>query len=91
MRTLDPFWMSQKQTFDKFVLFPTPFTPTNTMLYGSRCCVEGKGDESLDRIESKTSVDVLGVRIRVNDVDNACRTVALIATKAHQYVNPETR
>lgn len=32
MRTRKPFWMSQKHTFDKFVLLPTPFTPTKVML-----------------------------------------------------------
>ena len=32
IKTRRPFWISQKQTFDRFVLFPTPLTPTNVML-----------------------------------------------------------
>ena len=76
---MKPFWISQKQTLDKFVLFPTPLTPTNTMLYGKRCWVDGKGDDNFVRIESRRSVEVFGVRIRVREVDKACRTVALIA------------
>ena len=27
-----PFWINQKQTLDKFVLLPTPLTPTKVML-----------------------------------------------------------
>jgi hypothetical protein len=37
IKTRRPFWISQKQTFDRFVLFPTPLTPTNVILYGIRC------------------------------------------------------
>jgi hypothetical protein len=73
--------MSQKHTFDKLVLFPTPLTPTNVMLYGVRCCVEGRGDESFVLIESKRSVDVFGVRIRVSEVDSAKRTAAFVAVE----------
>jgi hypothetical protein len=32
INTFRSFWMSQKQTLDRLVLFPTPFTPTNVML-----------------------------------------------------------
>ena len=32
MRTRNPFWISQKQTFERFVLLPTPLTPTKVML-----------------------------------------------------------
>ena len=31
MRTRKPFWINQKQTFDRFVLLPTPFTPTKVI------------------------------------------------------------
>lgn len=61
------------------MLFPTPFTPTKTILYGNLCCVEGNGDDSFVLMERSTSVDVFGVNICVNDVDSACRTIALIA------------
>ena len=83
IKTRNPFWINQKQTFDKFVLFPTPLTPTNVILYGNRCCVEGRGDDNLVRIESNKSVDVLGVKIRVNEVDNACLTAALMASNIY--------
>jgi hypothetical protein len=73
--------MSQKQTLDRFVLFPTPLTPTNVMLYGIRCCVDASGDDSFVLIESSRSVDVFGVRIRVRDVESASRTAALVARK----------
>jgi hypothetical protein len=79
INTLNPFWINQKQTFDKLVLLPTPFTPTKVILYGSRCWLEGSGEDSLVLIDSKRSVDVLGVKIRVSEFDNASRTVALMA------------
>jgi hypothetical protein len=71
--------MSQKQTLDRFVLFPTPFTPTKVMLYGILCCVEGIGEESFVRIESKRSVEVFGVSIRVMDAARAERKAAFMA------------
>ena len=83
--TLKPFWINQKHTFDRLVLLPTPLTPTNTRLYGSRCWDDGRGEESLLRIESNRSVDVLGVNIRVSDKVRACRTVALIALGLCEY------
>lgn len=73
--------MSQKHTFDRLVLFPTPLTPTNVMLYGVRCCVEGRGDDNFVRIDRRRSVEVFGVRMRVKDVDNANRTAAFVAMK----------
>lgn len=79
MSTLRPFWMSQKQTFDRLVLFPTPLTPTNVMLYGRRCCVDGRGEESLVRMDSRRSVDVFGVRMRVSEFESAWRTAAFVA------------
>ena len=80
INTLNPFWISQKQTLDKLVLLPTPFTPTKVILYGSRCWVDGSGEDSLVLIDSKRSVDVFGVKIRVSEFDNANRTAALVAT-----------
>jgi len=80
MRTLNPFWMSQKQTLDKLVLLPTPLTPTKVMLYGTRFCVDVSGDDNLARIESNRSVDVLGVNMCVIELDRACRTAAVVAT-----------
>src|ERR1700722_13502696 len=71
--------MSQKQTFDRFVLFPTPFTPTKAIVYGSRCWVEGKGEVSFVLIDNSISVEVLGVRMRVREVESARRTAALVA------------
>lgn len=85
MRTRSPFWMSQKHTFERFVLFPTPFTPTNVMLYGRRCCDDGSGDDSFVRMDSRRSVDVFGVRIRVSAFDSARRTAAFVASEECQY------
>lgn len=79
MRTRKPFCMSQKQTFDRFVLFPTPFTPTKVILYGCRCWDAGSGLDSFVRIESRRSVEVFGVRIRVMEFPRACRTAELVA------------
>lgn len=70
--------MSQKHTFDRLVDFPTPFTPTNVILYGILCWFEVSGAESFVRIDKSRSVDVLGVKIRVNDVDSAARTALLM-------------
>lgn len=81
INTRNPFCINQKQTFERFVLLPTPFTPTNAMLYGIRCWVEARGDESFVRTESRRSVEVLGVRIRVMEVESAFRTAAVVATK----------
>ena len=75
--------MSQKQTLDRFVLFPTPFTPTNVMLYGCRCCDDGRGDDNLVRMESRRSVEVFGVRIRVRLTDRAWRTAAFVAVDGY--------
>ena len=80
IRTRRPFWMSQKHTLERLVLFPTPLTPTKVMLYGMRCCDEGNGDDSLVRIERSRSVEVLGVRIRVRLLESARRTAALVAS-----------
>lgn len=80
INTLRPFWMSQKQTFDRLVLLPTPFTPTKVMLYGNRCCEEGKGDDNFVLIDSRRSVDVLGVSMRVRELDSARRTAVLVAS-----------
>lgn len=63
MRTLKPFWISQKQTLDKLVLLPTPLTPTKVILYGIRRWVDVSGDDNFSRMESNMSVDVLGVNI----------------------------
>jgi hypothetical protein len=81
MRTLKPFWMSQKQTLDKLVLLPTPLTPTKVILYGIRRCVDVSGDDNFSRMESNMSVDVLGVNICVIELDRACRTAAFVAKK----------
>jgi hypothetical protein len=75
--------MSQKQTLDRLVLFPTPLTPTKVILYGIRCCVDVSGDDSFSRMESNRSVDVLGVNMFVIELDRACRTAAFVA-KANQ-------
>ena len=32
IKTLSPFCINQKQTFDRLVLFPTPLTPTKAMV-----------------------------------------------------------
>ena len=80
--------MSQKQTLDRFVLFPTPLTPTNVMLYGILCWVEGNGEESFVRIESKRSVEVLGVRIRVIEAARAERKAAFVAVLDYQFRQP---
>lgn len=71
--------MSQKHTFERLVLFPTPLTPTNVMLYGIRCWEDGSGEDSFVRMDNKRSVEVLGVRIWVILLDNAVRTAALVA------------
>ena len=71
--------MSQKHTLDRLVLFPTPFTPTKTMLYGMRCWEEVRGDVSFVRMDNNRSVEVLGVRILVNELDKAVRTALLVA------------
>ena len=70
------------------MLFPTPLTPTNVMLYGILCWVEGNGEESFVRIESKRSVEVLGVRIRVIDAARAERKAAFVAVVYHQSNQP---
>lgn len=83
--------MSQKQTLDKFVLFPTPLTPTNVILYGILCWVEGNGEESFVRMESKRSVEVLGVRMRVIDAARAERKAAFVAKLYHQFHQPRRK
>ncbi|SRR6266851_5718403 len=72
--------MSQKQTLDKLVLFPTPLTPTKVILYGIRCCVDVSGDDNFSRMESNRSVEVFGVNMFVIELDRACRTAAFVAT-----------
>ena len=81
MSTRNPFWMSQKQTLDRFVLFPTPLTPTKVMLYGRRCCEVATGVDNLVRIDSRRSVDVFGVSIRVMELASACRTADVVAER----------
>jgi hypothetical protein len=41
--------------------------------------VEGRGEESLVRMDNKRSVDVLGVRMRVSDAERAPRTAVVVA------------
>lgn len=72
--------MSQKHTLDKLVLLPTPLTPTNVIEYGIRCCVDVRGEDSLVRMDNSRSVEVLGVKILVMDVESAIRTALLVAT-----------
>ena len=79
MSTRKPFWISQKQTLERFVLLPTPFTPTNVMLYGWRCCEAATGADSFVRIDKRRSVDVFGVRIRVMELASAWRTAEVVA------------
>lgn len=83
MRTLKPFWMSQKQTLDRLVLLPTPLTPTKVILYGVRCWVDVSGDDNFSRMESNMSVEDLGVNMCVIELDRACRTAALVAMKGY--------
>lgn len=71
--------MSQKHTFERLVLFPTPLTPTKVILYGIRCCDDGSGEESLVRIDRSKSVEVFGVRMRVRELESARRTAAFVA------------
>lgn len=81
--------MSQKHTLERFVLFPTPLTPTKVMLYGRRCCVDGRGDESFVRIDSRRSVEVFGVKMRVSEFESAWRTAVFVAVAhAGQYTTP---
>ena len=49
------------------------------MLYGIRCWEEGRGEVSFVRMDNNRSVEVLGVRILVNDVDSAVRTALFVA------------
>lgn len=79
IRTRRLFWINQKQTLDKLVLFPTPFTPTKVMAYGTLCCEEGRGEDNLVRIDNNKSVDVFGVRILVKEAESAVRTALLVA------------
>lgn len=97
IKTLSPFWISQKQTLDRLVDFPTPFTPTKVMLYGSLCWEEGRGDDSLVRMERRRSVEVLGVSIRVKLLESARRTAAFVAETregqptGHEWVPDEDK
>lgn len=79
MSTPRSFWISQKQTLDRLVLLPTPFTPTNVIVYGIRCCEDATGGVDFILIASNRSVDVLGVRILVREADSAVRTALLVA------------
>ena len=79
MRTRRPFWISQKQTLERFVLLPTPLTPTKVMLYGERFWEAITGADNFVRIDKRRSVDVFGVSIRVMEFANACRTAELVA------------
>ena len=63
--------MSQKQTLERLVLLPTPFTPTKVMLYGCRCWEAATGVDSLVRMDNNRSVEVLGVRMRVIEFASA--------------------
>lgn len=84
IKTRNPFWINQKQTLDRLVLFPTPLTPTNVMLYGVLCWCEASGEDNLFRMDSRRSVDVFGVSILVSDVESPTRTALLIATRTEQ-------
>ena len=80
IRTRNPFWISQKQTLERFVDLPTPFTPTKVILYGMRLAedVDAVAEESLLRIERRRSVDDFGVKMRVRVVERAACTSDLI-------------
>jgi len=93
IKTRSPFWINQKQTLERFVLFPTPLTPTNVMLKGMRCCVDDRGGESFVRIDKRRSVEVLGVKMRVIDIDSAFRTAVVVAWKKAvcEYISEMTR
>ena len=82
--------MSQKQTLDRLVLFPTPLTPTKVILYGIRCCVDVSGDDNFSRMESNRSVDVFGVKMLVIELDRACRTAVFVATAKSIVVSIRT-
>ncbi len=60
------------------------------MLYGKRCWLEARGADNFVRIDSKRSVEVLGVNIRVSEVDRAWRT-ALLMAKIHAVSNMKVR
>ena len=60
---------SQYATFDRFVLFPTPFTPTNVMTYGRPASFAARTSRS-------TSTDRFGVRMRVNASSIASLVIA---------------
>lgn len=47
--------------------------------------MEGSDEESFVRMESKRSVEVLGVRIRVIDAARAERKAAFVAVLCHQF------
>ena len=74
MRTRSLFWSSQKQTFERLVDLPTPFTPTKVIVYGSPGPSGEATDEGADLlrwISRRMSVDVLGVSTRVSEADKA--------------------
>ena len=79
MSTRKPFWINQKQTFERLVLLPTPFTPTKVMLYGSLCCEAATGVDNFVRMDRRRSVDVLGVSMRVIELASAWRTAEVVA------------
>mmetsp|Transcript_36322 Transcript_36322/g.73299 ORF Transcript_36322/g.73299 Transcript_36322/m.73299 type:complete len:297 (-) Transcript_36322:231-1121(-) len=73
-RTLSPWLLSQKHTLDSDVLFPTPFTPTNTITYGRPCACD-------DLMSRRMSMLCLGVRMRVRPCSSAPRTAFLTPLK----------
>lgn len=83
--TLNPFWISQKQTFDRFVDLPTPLTPTKVMVYGARFALADElaagAFARFARIDRSRSVDVFGVRMRVSAADSAFCTSAFTAAQ----------
>lgn len=84
INTFNPFCNSQNATLLKFVLFPTPLTPTKVMLYGILCWVLGSGEDNLVRIDRSRSVDVFGVRIRVMEDEREVRNAAFVAENQNQ-------
>ena len=75
MSTRKPFWISQKQTLERFVLLPTPFTPTKTILQGNFRWNPVVG------MDNKRSVELLAVIMRVMEFASAWRTSEVVAER----------
>mmetsp|Transcript_889 Transcript_889/g.3727 ORF Transcript_889/g.3727 Transcript_889/m.3727 type:complete len:452 (-) Transcript_889:371-1726(-) len=69
---------SQYATFDKFVLLPTPLTPTKVMTYGRPASFAA-------RTSRNTSTDRFGVRMRVNASSIAALIIALSDEKLASF------